>query len=356
MTAARPKLAYLIGGRIQQPDPSRQARNPRPEFAEFCARNNAVIVDFGILDSPRFPERLLRVPRPVLFGLRSKSHRRRYDAAVASGEDIGMWCALSDLLALRRRPLCIITHGSFFASGRWERAARLMRYQDHVHWACLSQRLADVMVEKFHFPRNRVHNAGYGVDLDFFRPSDTPVDRRLIVAAGTASRDYNILVEACKGLDAKLRIAADSAWFPSKVNISEHDLPPGVHVASAGDYHGLRDLYAAASFVVVPLKPVVHAAGYAVIAEAMAMGKPVISTRTPSVSDFIDDGVNGFLVEPGDVEGLRKRLRQLLADPDLARSMGEHARRDSEQLWSLQSYCERLEQIVAVGLNRGALR
>ena len=62
------------------------------------------------------------------------------------------------------------------------------------------------------------------------------------------------------------------------------------------------------------------------VLEAMAAGLPVVATRVGGISHLVQDGVNGLLVEPGDVEGLSAALRRLLDDPALARAMGQAGR------------------------------
>ena len=63
------------------------------------------------------------------------------------------------------------------------------------------------------------------------------------------------------------------------------------------------------------------------VLEAMAHGRPVVATRVGGIPELVEDGVTGFLVEPGDVAGLRVALERLLADPMLRRRMGREARR-----------------------------
>jgi len=60
--------------------------------------------------------------------------------------------------------------------------------------------------------------------------------------------------------------------------------------------------------------------------EAMYLRTPVVSTRVSGIPELVDDGVNGFLTEPGDIETLADRVRQLLNDNDLRSSMGARAR------------------------------
>jgi glycosyltransferase involved in cell wall biosynthesis len=61
------------------------------------------------------------------------------------------------------------------------------------------------------------------------------------------------------------------------------------------------------------------------VLEAMGVGVPVVATPVGGVPDAIEDGREGFLIQPGDVDALARRMMQLLADPELRRSMGAAA-------------------------------
>jgi glycosyltransferase involved in cell wall biosynthesis len=56
--------------------------------------------------------------------------------------------------------------------------------------------------------------------------------------------------------------------------------------------------------------------------EAMACATPVICTRVASMPEIVQDGVSGFIVEPGDASALRSRLEWLAAHPSEALAMG----------------------------------
>ena len=60
--------------------------------------------------------------------------------------------------------------------------------------------------------------------------------------------------------------------------------------------------------------------------EALAAARPVVATRVGGVPDVVTEGVDGFLVEPGDVEALAERLERLARDPELRGAMGEAGR------------------------------
>ena len=61
--------------------------------------------------------------------------------------------------------------------------------------------------------------------------------------------------------------------------------------------------------------------------EAMAYGLPVIASRAGAVPEIIDDGIEGFLVSPGDVTALADRIGRFIHDRDLLSVMGLSARK-----------------------------
>lgn len=86
-----------------------------------------------------------------------------------------------------------------------------------------------------------------------------------------------------------------------------------------------------------------------VIAEAMALGKPVIATRLGGPVDIVVEGVTGYLTCPGNSHELADRIRRLLSAPMLARRMGAEglrrfverftAGRNVEQIQALYGKC-----------------
>jgi glycosyltransferase involved in cell wall biosynthesis len=59
------------------------------------------------------------------------------------------------------------------------------------------------------------------------------------------------------------------------------------------------------------------------VIESLAAGVPIVAGDIQAISNMIDDGVNGRLVSPGDVEGFTDALEELLADPDRRREISE---------------------------------
>lgn len=65
--------------------------------------------------------------------------------------------------------------------------------------------------------------------------------------------------------------------------------------------------------------------------EAMALGKPVIATRSGGPEDFVADGRNGLLVPPGDARKLAAAICSLLGSSSRRKALGARAARDAKE-------------------------
>ena len=72
--------------------------------------------------------------------------------------------------------------------------------------------------------------------------------------------------------------------------------------------------------------------------EAMALGRPVISTAVGAAAEVITSGVDGELVEPGNPAALAVVLQRLLRDPERRHMLGENARQRYEEYLTSERY------------------
>lgn len=79
--------------------------------------------------------------------------------------------------------------------------------------------------------------------------------------------------------------------------------------------------------------------------EALAMAKPVVTTDVGSVSQYIQDGVSGFIVPVRDIDKLSQRAMQLAANKNLREKMGAEARRVAVEKLGIDAAAERHEKI-----------
>ena len=260
---------------------------------------------------------------------------------LAQSEHSGYELALALRIFSPSKTFNIIFHGQRWWTTRNKTLAKMVARMKGGNFFCLSEALGKLLEEEYEVPRAKIHVTGYGVDDSFFRPS-LPSEEACVVSAGTASRDYKTLVQASEGFELSVKIAADSTWYREDLNTAAMQIPASVSFFSAGDYLQLRSLYASALFVVVPLRDVRYACGYAVIAEAMAMGKAVIVSKNGAPSDLVEDGVTGIYVPPGDVGAMREAMLLLKSDPELNLRMGNAGRSAIEQKLNLTAYVQRL--------------
>lgn len=76
--------------------------------------------------------------------------------------------------------------------------------------------------------------------------------------------------------------------------------------------------------------------------EAFLHGRPVAAFAVGGIPDWLEDGESGYLVTPGDIEGLGQALRSLLDYRALRSQMGKRARRRALSAWNAGAHIERL--------------
>ena len=82
-----------------------------------------------------------------------------------------------------------------------------------------------------------------------------------------------------------------------------------------------------------------------VLLEAMAMEKPVVASRVGGIPDLVDDGLNGFLISPGDVKELSDAIMKVLTDKDMADHMGKQGRKKVTDQFSAETMVQSIEKI-----------
>lgn len=163
-----------------------------------------------------------------------------------------------------------------------------------------------------------------------------PDGRMIFITAGTLSirKGTPYLLQAWQ------RIAAQSGcelWLFGKNTLPPQlvaGLPENVRMMGSVSSAELGDAFRRASVLVLPSL----CEGFAlVILEAMAHGLPVITTPNSGCGNFVEDGINGWVVPIRDPEALAGRLNWCMENPDALRSMGERSRRKAQD-WTWEKY------------------
>lgn len=333
-----------------------KGRRPRADYLEMARAFGADLLD--VAAARRETNRIGRLVGRVagdggLLAWECFRRRRRYDVVFTDGEQVGLpYAALTRALGVtsKRRPrhLMIGHILSTKSKAAMFRSMRLRGCVDTIFVYSTAQRR--FVIDQLRVPDAKVVLIPFMVDTAFFSPRAKPARRPsgarpLVCSVGQERRDHPTMMAAVEDLPVDCAIAAASPWSKHHDSSADRRPPANVRVVRL-DLFELRQLYADSDIVVVPLVEVDFQAGVTTILEAMAMGKPVVCTRTTGQTDVIVDGVTGIYVPPGDPAALRAAISGLVDDPERARALGEAGRRLAEAELDVTTYAQRLARHV----------
>ena len=161
-------------------------------------------------------------------------------------------------------------------------------------------------------------------------------EERFILAAGKSNRDYDFLVDALKDTPYQVRILSDAYNHPN----------PGSNIRIYHDVFGEKyyQMLSECCCVIVPLADARISAGQLVFLQAMMFAKPIITTESDTVRDYIESGKNGLII-PKQRDALRDAVRRLYEDEALYRGMAKEGRCRFLESYSVASMARRIGSI-----------
>jgi glycosyltransferase involved in cell wall biosynthesis len=244
----------------------------------------------------------------------------RYDAVISHSAQSGLTYSL--LSAFRRkgkRPLHVIidvggmngarngkTETSFVKLALTSRPAII--YHASIQKK-MYEKIYKNVVRKSRFIR-------FGANINEFRPLGL-APKNYVLSFGYAKRDYPTLLRAWKQVETDVRlyiVGSDSIISSGRVNVM-----PKTNILE------LKRYIAESLFVVIPLPYFRYSYGQMSALQSMAMGKPVIVTKTPSTIDYIEDGRGAFFVEPYDDKDMKEKIQYLLNNRERLETIGAEA-------------------------------
>jgi glycosyltransferase involved in cell wall biosynthesis len=273
----------------------------------------------------------------------------RFVPDIVHGQGIGTW---GDIAVQLGHPTAITVHGlphhEDAVSGSTSILGRvrggLLR-----RTICRVVQRADAVVSISEYDRSELAGCIHGRSVVipnairslFLEPCSLLSEGRVVLYAGLLIPRKNVvgIVRAFGRVsrrvpDARLVIAGpevDPSYADDVREAVRAAAPAHIDMVGSLDSIGIRDALVASSVVVLfswqETLP-------CIIAEAMAVGRPVVAARIGGVSEMVEHNRTGVLVSPGDEEALAEALVSILESDSLGRRMRDAARVSAEERYS----------------------
>ena len=176
---------------------------------------------------------------------------------------------------------------------------------------------------------------GSGVNTDLYKPMAAEKKREKVQVAliGRMLRDKGVIefIEAAKTIlkkGANVHFHLYGAPYSSNpTSITEHEMkaltePDAIH------YHGAVETIADELYKIdIVCLPSYREGLPKSLLEAASAGKPIVATDVPGCREIVEDGKNGYLVEPQNSADLAEKLEMLLNNPDVCKQFGQYGRK-----------------------------
>lgn len=203
----------------------------------------------------------------------------------------------------------------------------------------------------------KIHVIANPVAPEFFKVRHCPRNGTIFSAAAISPLKNTLgLLEAFEmlvadGRDIYLHLAgAGECEYEARVRlfIRSHGLQDRVSLLGNIPPHQVRKELAAASvFALISLQE----SAPMCVAEAMAVGVPVLASNICGLPYMVRDGKTGFLVPPRDTRLIANRLNELLQDGTRRDSMGEHARQVAWEAYAPQRVAQQTRDVYEEAIN-----
>ena len=182
-----------------------------------------------------------------------------------------------------------------------------------------------------------VHSFPNFVDVDSFRNT---ADEKIVLLVGFPfkRKGIDVMIKAFKKITEKhpewqLKILG---YFPDKSEINaEINNHPQITHCDPVEYNEMPQEIGSCGILVLPSRS--EAMGR-VLVEAMAAGKARIGSNVDGIPTVINDGVDGLLVKPGDIDDLASKLDLLITNNDFRKQLALNAEKRAETDFTIMHY------------------
>jgi glycosyltransferase involved in cell wall biosynthesis len=192
---------------------------------------------------------------------------------------------------------------------------------------------------------------GSGVDLNLFSPKPFPSKTTFLLIARLIKekgiREYVEAARIIKGKYPKVRFRLVGMLDENPTSITKEELDNWVKEGIVEYLGSLNDVRPAIADSSVYVLPSFYREGTPrTVLEAMAMGRPVITTDAPGCRETVTEGVNGFLVPIKNVPALVETMEKFIVQPSLIPEMGLASRQKAVDKYDVK----KVNQIILENL------
>ena len=203
-----------------------------------------------------------------------------------------------------------------------------------------SKKLGEVYKELFDLNQKKYYllNDCYGNECHY--KNAIVNNDRYVFCGGKNGRDWKTI----------LKVASKLPEIKFKIVVPNRSVIPKKYSKNIAIYSNIsqdkfKELMANSSLVALPLCTDAPA-GLIVIYTAGLLRKPVITTKTSTTIEYINNYKNGILINKEDVDSFSRELKTLFLDLNLQLNLGQELNKSVEKVGSVENYIHNLDNII----------
>ena len=217
-----------------------------------------------------------------------------------------------------------------------------------------SQSVREGLVNQCRVDRSKIEVIHNGIDVESLEQREVPPifqgELPVVASLGPIEerRGHALFVEAASslvrnGVRAQFVVAGHGAELPEVRDLVGR-LGLERYVTIATEFVAYEEVLGAMDVVVQ--SSLEDVSGFSIL-ESMGHGRPVVAFNTGTACEMIEDGRTGMLVSKGDVQGMARAIERLISHKDIAREMGQEARRSVKENFNIKTIARTTLQFYA---------
>lgn len=193
---------------------------------------------------------------------------------------------------------------------------------------------------------------GSGVNIVSFTPKIFPEQKAILfigrLIGDKGVREYLSLSKRLKEKRKDLRCLLVGPFDTNPSALTSAELQPYIDKGIVEYFGEQKDIKPYIMQCTVYVLPSYHEGTPKTVLEAMAMGRPVVTTDAPGCRDTVIDGVNGYLVPIKNVDALENAVNKILDNQILAERFGTESRKIAEEKFDVKKVNESIMKIMSI--------